>query len=125
MLHDWTAMLNDKRSELLGRRPVQRESLQAHQYADVLDDAMATEAYDQIVSLTNADTLLLYAVDEALARLATGEYAICIDCAGNIPDVRLRAAPWASRCVQCQGHYDDDNRGNNLPRKTRATGIYS
>ncbi|AOB31520.1 hypothetical protein AKI39_13725 [Bordetella sp. H567] len=41
-------------------------------------------------------------VDRALARLAQGEYGICIDCQGAIPQARLFALPTAIRCAACQ-----------------------
>ena len=41
-------------------------------------------------------------IDEALARVATGAYGVCIDCAAGIPDERLAARPQAARCIACQ-----------------------
>ena len=41
-------------------------------------------------------------IDAALARIATGIYGECIDCAAPIPAPRLKASPEASRCVPCQ-----------------------
>jgi DnaK suppressor protein len=38
----------------------------------------------------------------ALSRLDAGEYGSCIDCGVEIPAARLRAQPFASRCVACQ-----------------------
>jgi DnaK suppressor protein len=41
-------------------------------------------------------------VVEALRRLATGEYGLCADCGQHIPLARLRALPFAIRCLSCQ-----------------------
>jgi RNA polymerase-binding transcription factor DksA len=41
-------------------------------------------------------------VDRALARLALGEYGVCVDCQGAIPQARLFAQPTAIRCAACQ-----------------------
>jgi len=41
-------------------------------------------------------------MDEALSRLAAGSYGLCADCAGPIPRARLRALPFALRCLRCQ-----------------------
>jgi DnaK suppressor protein len=41
-------------------------------------------------------------MDEALSRLAAGSYGLCADCTGPIPRARLRALPFALRCLRCQ-----------------------
>jgi DnaK suppressor protein len=43
----------------------------------------------------------LAAIDEALDRLARGEYGLCVDCGEPIPLARLEAVPSARRCVEC------------------------
>jgi DnaK suppressor protein len=45
-------------------------------------------------------------IDFALQRLEEGTYGVCVDCDGQIPARRLRALPWASRCVGCQESTD-------------------
>ena len=41
-------------------------------------------------------------IDEALAKLGTGNYGICESCKTGIPRIRLRALPYARLCVQCK-----------------------
>ncbi len=41
-------------------------------------------------------------ITDALARLASGEYGQCTDCDEEIPETRLRALPFATRCRVCQ-----------------------
>src|ERR1019366_9365701 len=48
------------------------------------------------------DYLQLRLVDEALDRLDTGDYGICLGCDEPIAEKRLRALPWARYCVACQ-----------------------
>ena len=45
-------------------------------------------------------------IEQALMRIATGQYGICIDCETNIPFERLNAYPTAKRCLTCQQHYE-------------------
>jgi DnaK suppressor protein len=45
-------------------------------------------------------------VEHALARLESGDYGVCEDCAQPIPPERLRALPEATRCVRCQRQSD-------------------
>lgn len=41
-------------------------------------------------------------IDAALARLHAGRYGLCSVCSEPIPLARLRALPFATRCVPCQ-----------------------
>jgi RNA polymerase-binding transcription factor DksA len=45
-------------------------------------------------------------VERALERLREGAYGICEGCGRRIPSERLRYQPAATRCVECQGHWD-------------------
>jgi RNA polymerase-binding transcription factor DksA len=45
-------------------------------------------------------------VERALERLREGAYGICEGCGRRIPDARLRFQPAATRCVECQAHWD-------------------
>ena len=49
-------------------------------------------------------------IEEALARLASGRYGLCEDCAATIPARLLAAAPEARYCLRCR------------PRPVRAPG---
>lgn len=46
----------------------------------------------------------LRAVENALQRMAKGEYGVCIDCGEGIGPARLRADPAVGRCINCQTH---------------------
>ena len=41
-------------------------------------------------------------MDEAVARLAVGRYGVCAGCEAPIAVARLRALPFAVRCLPCQ-----------------------
>jgi DnaK suppressor protein len=41
-------------------------------------------------------------IDEALERVAKGEYGVCSDCGEAIAPNRLQANPAARRCLECQ-----------------------
>ena len=43
----------------------------------------------------------LQQIDRALARMDRGEYGTCTECGVEIPIERLRALPYADRCVKC------------------------
>lgn len=44
----------------------------------------------------------LQAINEALARMESGDYGTCVECGKRIPDDRLKAVPSAIRCVACE-----------------------
>jgi len=45
-------------------------------------------------------------VEEALRRLATGQYGLCVECGHHIAVARLRAMPFAVRCLACQERFE-------------------
>jgi len=68
------------------------------------DDEQAQISHDEFVSvrLNNLDYEHLQLVDEALDRLDSGHYGICLACDDRISAKRLAAVSWARYCVTCQ-----------------------
>jgi RNA polymerase-binding transcription factor DksA len=48
-------------------------------------------------------------VERALERMHEGAYGVCEGCGHRIPAARLKFQPAATRCVECQGHWDRIN----------------
>ena len=40
-------------------------------------------------------------IDQALQRLETGTYGVCMSCGKRIPLARLDVRPYADRCLEC------------------------
>lgn len=80
----------------------------------VAEDDQAQITHDEFVSLhvNSLDYAELRLVNEALDRLATGDYGICLACEEPIAPKRLRAISWARYCVHCQ-----DTVGRELDRE--------
>jgi DnaK suppressor protein len=60
---------------------------------------------DEIDRITEAEQTLLDARLAQVRRLAQAkapEVRTCEDCGDIVPPERLRAAPWAKRCITCQ-----------------------
>jgi len=55
------------------------------------------------VTLVGRRTEQVVQIQDALARLADGNYGFCQDCGEFIGVPRLRALPFAQRCRDCQG----------------------
>lgn len=49
-------------------------------------------------------------VSNALRRLREHDYGRCSDCGTDIPFDRLKAEPWALRCVSCQSTHEQRRR---------------
>lgn len=70
----------------------------------VAEDDQAQITHDEFISLrlNSLDYRELRLVDEALDRLDSGDYGICLACEEPIPPKRLSALPWARYCIPCQ-----------------------
>lgn len=71
---------------------------------------MAANAYTKelLISMSANDRKLLQLIDEALARVESGDYGECVNCAEPVQEKRLNAVPWARYCLSCQ---DKQERG--------------
>ncbi len=94
---------------LEARRAELQEHLREHR-DDVLANPMPDDAYGEAARLQLEDLAIgtmmrerqmLDEIEEALGRLAEGQYGICEDCGDEIPERRLKALPWARLCVPC------------------------
>jgi DnaK suppressor protein len=70
---------------------------------DEHDPEGATIAFEraQVDALARTTAARVAEVDEALARLAAGEYGTCRRCGAPIPAERLEVRPAATTCVAC------------------------
>lgn len=62
------------------------------------------------LALADLETSDLGSVSEALRRLASDDFGCCIDCGGTIAFDRLKAEPWALRCLACQTAHEERSR---------------
>jgi DnaK suppressor protein len=60
-------------------------------------------------------------IQDALERLAAGEYGHCQDCDEFIGTARLRALPFAQRCRDCQSETERKARRDAVPAGRDAT----
>jgi DnaK suppressor protein len=70
----------------------------------VPEEDQGTVAHEEFVSmrLNHLDYAQLRMINEALDRMESGDYGVCLSCEGEIPNKRLAALPWAKYCVPCQ-----------------------
>jgi DnaK suppressor protein len=85
---------------------------------------------DISLALAQIQGELLQRIDAALARVAAGTYGDCSECGSPIPSQRLRALPFAVRCLDCEASREagpassrrrwSDEPGDVTPRSRRA-----
>ncbi len=94
--------LLEKRTEVLSGLGIKFDTLA--RMGRVAEEDQAQISHDEFVSLqlNSLDYVQLRLVDEALDRLDSGDYGICLACEQPIPAKRLRALSWARYCVKCQ-----------------------
>ena len=99
---DYRQQLMDKRTDVLATLGIKFDTLARMGRVNEEDQAQLT--HDEFVSLhlNSMDYTQLRLVDEALDRLNSGDYGVCLACEEPIPAKRLRALPWARFCVPCQ-----------------------
>jgi DnaK suppressor protein len=80
----------------------------------VAEDDQAQISHDEFVSLSlnSLDYTQLRMVQEALDRLDSGDYGICLSCEEPIPAKRLQAVCWARYCLRCE-----DSVGRQMDRE--------
>ena len=79
-----------------------------------------TDNFDRefALNLVSSEQDALYEIDEALERIKDGSYGCCQDCECLIEKERLKALPFARRCVSCKSVYE---RGKTKYRPFRDT----
>jgi len=69
---------------------------------DIEDMSLRDSTGAQQIALLEARTRQRNQLDDALRRLDEGAYGVCEDCETQISPARLRAMPFARRCIKCQ-----------------------
>jgi DnaK suppressor protein len=95
-------MLIEKRESVLAGLGIKFDTLA--KMGRVAEEDQAQISHDEFVSLrlNSLDYGQLRLVEEALDRIRSGDYGVCLSCEKPIPVKRLQALPWARYCVDCQ-----------------------
>lgn len=108
--------LLEKRQEMLSGLGVKFDTLA--RMGRVAEDDQAQLSHEEFVSLhlNSLDYGQLRLVEEAVDRLESGDYGICLGCEERIPAKRLAALPWARYCISCQ-----ENAGSQIDGERHET----
>jgi DnaK suppressor protein len=78
------------------------DSIRIHQVADPLDMTQESAERDLAGEMLERESALARNIRSAIGRIQDGSYGICIECDEEIAPARLKAIPWAERCILCQ-----------------------
>jgi DnaK suppressor protein len=87
-----------------------RHAFEQDEPRDEVDESQRVQLRDLRVRLAEQDSLRAQLMEEALRRMARGEYGDCIDCGSAIGSHRLNLVPWAPRCIDCQQSVETEAR---------------
>ena len=98
----YRSMLLERRQKVLAGLGVKFDTIA--RMGRIAEEDQAQISHDEFVSLhlNGLDYVQLRLIEEALDRIGSGDYGICLECEEPIPAKRLRVLPWARYCVACQ-----------------------
>lgn len=92
-------------------RILRTRDLTIETFADPLDEIQQAAELELAIETADRTSAKLAEIRLALDRLEDGTYGICADCDEDIAPNRLRAVPWATRCIRCQEAFEQQSEG--------------
>ncbi|HEX6999228.1 MAG TPA: TraR/DksA family transcriptional regulator [Gammaproteobacteria bacterium] len=90
-----------KQRELTLRLERIKGNLTSGRSADSQEQAQELENAEVVDALGNEARLELSKIAKALEQMKNETYGVCVDCGEEIPMARLKAHPFADRCIRC------------------------
>jgi DnaK suppressor protein len=90
-----------KREELVRRLERITGNITASRSSDSQELAQELENAEVVDALGNEARVELSKIAKALEQIKNETYGICEDCGDEIPLARLKAHPFADRCIRC------------------------
>lgn len=94
VLEDQKALLEDRLSRI-------KANVRRGYNADSGEMAKEMEDQEVVDALGNEATAELRQISQALQRIDSGDYGMCVDCGEPISPDRLEANPMAELCIDC------------------------
>jgi DnaK suppressor protein len=104
-LKQYEARLQEHRKALLGmveRTEDYGREADMEISQDPADKASSSYTKELLFSQSTNERQTLRLIDEAIERIAEGNYGECVNCGNDIQIKRLEAIPWARYCIKCQ-----------------------
>ncbi len=81
--------------------------LESKDFGDIAADDVATK---KLEAINRHESIRLKQVESALGRIRNNHYGVCLQCGKKIPEDRLKAIPYAVRCIDCRNETERENR---------------
>jgi DnaK suppressor protein len=78
------------------------DSIRIQHVADPSDMTHDAAERDVAVQILDRESVLIRQLRTAINRVDNGSYGVCLECEEEIAEKRLKAVPWAERCIACQ-----------------------
>ncbi len=113
-LEFFRALLNDRLKTLLSEAGATLIDLTGEQesLADALDLASMESNRDFQLRIRDRERVLIHKIREALSRIDSAEYGICVACGDDISEKRLLARPVATHCIDCKTELEQLERSS-------------
>jgi len=69
---------------------------------DIADKAANSYTKEFLFHQSDDNRRILQLVNEALERIESSSYGLCVACQEEVQAKRLEAVPWARHCIECQ-----------------------
>jgi RNA polymerase-binding protein DksA len=93
--------LVQKKAELTARLERVTANLRRGNDPDSKERAKELEDSEVVDALGNEARVELSKISEALRRMDADEYGVCDECGADIDEGRLKAHPYARKCIDC------------------------
>ncbi len=123
-------MLEDRRRELMSDVQGRIRDVRSAEGKDreVLDQGESSEVdiqEDIEFALIQMKSETLNKIDAALRRLEENTYGNCFECGDEISEARLRALPFAVRCIDCEEARENaEQRERMLARRSGSSALF-
>ena len=94
------------KSEELRKSQITKDQIAIERNAELLDEIQRTSERELAMDALTRNWHTGSLVTEALNRITSGEYGVCMECEEPIGERRLHAIPWAKYCITCQENQD-------------------
>ena len=106
LLRQQEEILKQLESESEGYKALMEDS----EPKDLFDQASDDVDKSNLEALNAVESKKLQLIENALVRIHTDRYGICLDCSNAISLPRLEAIPYALFCIDCQSKRDKQTR---------------
>ncbi len=123
LLQGLAGALRQRRAELLAQVRAELAASDDRHLSDLAgnvhdagDESVADLLADLDAARVDWQVQELRQIEQALGRVAEGQYGVCGDCGEDISLPRLQAQPAASRCIGCQDRHEHATGAAAAPR---------